>query len=575
MEDLVTREAGDLTKEYMASYSRYVAQSRAIPNLVDGLKPVQRRIITSADDLHLSHSGAYTKTARLEGHVMGSYHPHGGADATTLVQPFKIRYPLLEGQGNWGCPDDPNSVAASRYTEVRLTKFAEDFYLSSRKYADTCLNYDGRLEEVSQYYPPVPGSLLTGSEGIAIGLTTKVPSHEIGSICRSLLKYISDPESDDYLEGLHPDTCEKSILVSTEDEVRKLYTTGEASIRYRAVTHYEKSGDMHSLVVDAFPPGFSRKKFETGSILQYVDDGSLTLQNESSTGTRYVFSSKSLGVLAEVEKVLESSVSYKMHLEYDRVVSLYTLKMVYDRFLESRRSYIIRKYTSMKSDVEETLAYLKGLLYVKETEGLLQELLNYTEDQAVEVLGRDHSISESITKKILNSSLKSLLKNNIAALKDKIRELERSSSEYQSYIDDPLSRIIQDIKDIQSMYSGDPNTVPTDVRSNPSYVVINHQLDTDPTRGSAPLISKYYFLYDEDGFVVMEGEYLRSKYPSHILKSDTLKGIIGFDTFENLYVVYDDVKVPLDTWSIKKRSSKIICKESQSKVLLKLEYLTE
>lgn len=576
MESVIAREAGTLTKDYMASYSRYVAQSRAIPSLVDGLKPVQRRCLTSADDLHIYHSSKFMKTAKLEGQVIGDYHPHGGANVTVLVQPFKTRYPLLEGQGNWGCPDDPNSVAASRYTEVRLTKFAEDFYLSSRKYADHEPNYDGRLQEVKLYYPPIPGALLTGAEGIAIGLTTKVPTHEIGAVCRSLLSFIENPTSEDYLSGLYPDTCEKSILLSDESEIRKLYTSGEASLKYKAVTHYEKSGDYHSLVVDAFPPGFSRKKLENGKILQYVDNGDLTLQNESSTDIRYVFTSKSLEVLSEVESLLESSVSYKMHLEHNGVVSLYSLRMIYEQFLSTRVDYIIRKYTDLSESLIDSLRYSKALIKVKENPDILKTIVDLSDDESVALLVTRLCIDNDVAKKILGTPIRSLLRDNIAKLMTKIEEDERLLLEYEECIKYPVKRIVRDIKDLQSAYGGSQNSLkstPQVETSRPSYIVVDGSLEVDPTAGDAPLNSKYYLLYDDTGFVVVDGDLFRSKYPTCFLKTDSLRGIVGLEDLQNYNVVYDDAVVKLDTWSLRRRSSKVVCVESKSKKFVGVNHI--
>lgn len=582
-ESIISREAGELTEEYMASYSRYVAQNRAIPSLVDGLKPVQRRILNSADDLHLRHDKRFLKSAKLEGQVLGDYHPHGGANLSGLVQPFKIRYPLLEGQGNWGCPDDPYSVAASRYTEVRLTKFAEDFYLESADYADRDDNYDGRIKEIVQYYPPIPGVLLTGAEGIAIGLTTKIPVHEIGVVCDSLLEYIdNDLDPDACIRKMVPDTCEGSILTSSPEDVRKLYTTGEATLTYQAKTHYEREGDICHLVVDAFPPGFSRKKIQSTSIMDYVEDGLLTLSNESSTGIRYVFTtqSKNFDILDEVKSLLTSSVSYKLHIENKGVVGLYDLKTIYAQFIESRREYIIRKYTSLKEkamhEAKYILAFQSMIMY-----DLHRKFLDVSEAEALKMLMEMHPdpdmVPEDIARRILNTPVRNLTKDNADKMGRKLDELEKDIEEYTSYIEDPMKRIVMDIKDLSEKYAGDMNSV-VQYNSKVQEDVTGYIVDGDKIiigkNNEAPIDSKYFFIYDDEGFVVNEADHFKAKGNQVLLKTDNLKGIIGFDHLEDYAVVYDDVVIPLGNWSIRVRTSKIVCPESKSKRLVGLQLKT-
>lgn len=583
-ESIISREAGELTEEYMASYSRYVAQNRAIPSLVDGLKPVQRRILNSANDLHLYHDKRFLKSAKLEGQVLGDYHPHGGAGLAGLVQPFKIRYTLLEGQGNWGCPDDPYSVAASRYTEVRLTKFAEDFYLESADYADREDNYDGRLKEIVQYYPPIPGVLLTGAEGIAIGLTTKVPVHEIGTVCDSLLQYINNDEDPDaFIRCMVPDTCEGSTLTSSPEDVRKLYTTGEATLTYQAKTHYEREGDMCHLVVDAFPPGFSRKRIQSPTIMEYVEDGILTLSNESSTGIRYVFTttSKNFQILDEVKALLTSSVSYKMHIENKGVVGLYDLKTLYRQFIESRKEYILRKYTALKEKDIYEAKYILAFQTLVFDRDLIHKLIEVSEEEAMQLLMHMHNdptmVPEDIARRILNTPIRNMTADNARKMGEKLDILEDEIKEYEEYIADPIKRIVKDIEDLKQSYAGEMNSKveykdgqEEDVTG---YVVEDGKIIVSKNP-DAPMNSNYFFLYDDEGFVVVEGDHFRSKGNPVLLKTNNLKGIIGFNNIKDCTVVYSDVNVPLGTWGIRVRTSKVICVETKTRKLVGLNIQT-
>lgn len=581
MAEVINKEAGALTEEYMASYSRYVAQSRSVPSLVDGLKPVQRRILNSADDLHLYHDKRFLKSAKLEGQILGDYHPHGGASLSGLVQPFKIRYPLLEGQGNWGCPDDPSSVAASRYTEVRLTKFAEDFYLSSSDYADRDANYDGRLQEVVQYYPPIPGVLLTGAEGIAIGLTTKIPVHEVGVVCKSLLKYIDNPDSQEYLECMVPDTCEGSILTSPKEDIIKLYTKGEATLTYRAKTHYERDGRNHKLVVDAFPPGFSRKKLQSSNILEYVENGQLELSNESSTGIRYVFtvSDKDISILDEVKDLLTSSVSYKMHIENKGVVGLYDLKSIYSQFLESRKEYIIKKYSDLSAKNLHEAKYILAFQTLQMDKELIHKIIDSSEEEAMSLIKGMHSdpdmVPDDIARRILNTPIRQLTADNNERMGRKLDTLEEEIKEYESYVKDPLKRIRKDIEELSLSYSSEMNSEVEYLKDSVSeedpvgYVIEDNEivLGRNP---KAVQFAKYFILYDHEGFVVVEGDYFREKDAPLILNTDHLLGILGINDLHNVTIVYDDAKIPLDTWGLRKRVSKVICKESKSKNLVEI-----
>lgn len=578
-ESIISREAGEITEEYMASYSRYVAQSRAIPSLIDGLKPVQRRILNSADDLHLYHDKKFLKSAKLEGQVVGDYHPHGGASLSGLVQPFKIRYPILEGQGNWGCPDDPYSVAASRYTEVRLTKFAEDFYLESSDYADRDDNYDGRLKEIVQYYPPIPGVLLTGAEGIAIGLTTKIPVHEIGVVCESLKKYIENPESDEYIKVIVPDTCEGSILTSTPDEVYKLYTTGEATLSYQAKTHYERGNGKCHLVVDAFPPGFSRKRIQSPSVMGYVENGLLSLSNESSTGIRYVFTTddKDFQILDEVKSLLTSSVSYKLHIENKGVVGLYDLRTIYGQFISARKDYIIRKYTALREKDLKEVRFISAFKTLQSDKSLMHRIIDMSEDEALKTLMSIGSsldmITEDVARRILNTPIRQLTADNHQKMMNKLAELESEITEYGSYISNPMSKILIDIDSLSKSYAGEMNSEVEYLTGKQEditgYIVENNKIVIGKSN-EAPINSNYFFLYDEEGFVVVDGNTFRNKGNPVLLKTDNLKGIIGFDKIEDYNVVYDDVTVPLGVWSIRVRTSKVVCIETKSRKLVGL-----
>lgn len=552
---------GDVVRTYMSEYSKYVAQNRAIPNLIDGLKPSQRRCITAADDLHLYHNGRYLKAAKIEGQVIGDYHPHGGVSLAGLIQPFRSRYPLMEGQGNWGCPDNPNSVAASRYVEARLSEFCEKFYLESRKYATFAPNYDGRLSEVVQYYPPVPGVLITSASGIAIGLTTNIPPYEIGSICDSMLKYYVDPDSDDYLD-LIPDTCEGSVLLSSKEEVDRLHKTGSGTLRYRAKVHHENSPDGElCLVVDSFPPNFSRKKLESPYILSKVESGELTLHNESSTGIRYVFKSKSLDVLNTVESILESSVSYKFVAENQGVVHQYSLREIYDEFKVARIEYIVREYTQKRDSAKKELDYNRALLRLKQSPNRIRNLLNLSEDEAITDLMEYLGVQKEVVTRILSSSIRSLLKDNLEKIQESIDKYEEIIRVCTSHISDPERKLLDDLRTAKETFGGRPNCIREDDSTSPMVYTVDEDgkiivstVSQTPEDNRALLDSKYFILYNETSYVGCTKDILEARLPDSILREPPI-GILGCKDLSEITVREKKRDVKLGDWVLRSRKS--------------------
>lgn len=576
--------AKDITSDYTTSYAKYVATSRAIPRLTDGLKPVQRRCINSAYDLKLFHNSKFLKVAKLEGQVMGDYHPHGGASMIILAQPFKTRYPLFEGQGNFGSPDEPGSVAASRYIETRMTKFCEEFYLSSADYADREDNYDGRLKEIVQYYPPIPGVLLTGSSGIAVGLSTNIPPHRVSDVCKSLLSYINNPESFEYIDCMSPETCEESIILTPKEDIRGLYLNGEGSIQYRAKTHYETVDGKLALVVDAFPPDYSKKRLETSFILDAVEAGNLELRNESSTGIRYVFISNDKEVLSAVEERLVSSTGYRMYIEHDDKIHMYKLSELYDDFIEARSKYIIRKYTDMIRKNELEIEFIRVLIEFKEDREYVKSVFDKSPKDVIKEMVQKFSTTEDIASRVISSSLTSMMKDNIEKLKQKYEELKRHIISYKEYVEDPVLKIRMDIRELHEQYKDeerravrldeveDKISIPYrggTIETAPSTLFyVGNKNNTYEQIHAADLMNKdlsdlfvvssefsYYVLYDSQGLVAVTSDTMRKMESK--FKSSHLEGIIGTDDLESITLIRSDVKknTTLGEWAIRVRAS--------------------
>ncbi|MEE8243412.1 MAG: DNA gyrase subunit A, partial [Pseudomonadales bacterium] len=188
------------TERAYLEYSMYVINDRALPHIADGLKPVQRRIIYAMRELGLDNNAKFTKSARTVGDVLGKFHPHGDSacyEAMVLMaQPFSFRYPLVEGQGNWGAPDDPKSFAAMRYTEARLSKYSELLLSESRLGTiEFVPNFDGSLDEPVRLPARVPMLLLNGGAGIAVGMATDIPPHNLNEVVSACIHLLERPRA--------------------------------------------------------------------------------------------------------------------------------------------------------------------------------------------------------------------------------------------------------------------------------------------------------------------------------------------------------------------------------------------
>ena len=238
-------------------YSMYVILDRALPHIGDGLKPVQRRIIYAMSELGLKATAKYKKSARTVGDVLGKFHPHGDAacyEAMVLMaQDFSYRYPLVDGQGNWGAPDDPKSFAAMRYTESRLSKYAQLLLDEVGKGTVTWVpNFDGTLDEPAVLPARLPNLLLNGTTGIAVGMSTDIPPHNLREVANACIHLLENPSADtrDLLQHIKgPDFPTEAEIITPHEEIRKLYVTGHGSIKMRGVWAKE-NGDI---VISALP----------------------------------------------------------------------------------------------------------------------------------------------------------------------------------------------------------------------------------------------------------------------------------------------------------------------------------
>ena len=257
MQGIEQQTMGRFTEDAYLNYSMYVIMDRALPHVGDGLKPVQRRIIYAMSELGLSANAKYKKSARTVGDVLGKYHPHGDSacyEAMVLMaQPFSYRYPLVDGQGNWGAADDPKSFAAMRYTEARLSKFSEVLLKElGQGTVDWTPNFDGTMDEPLVLPSRLPHILLNGVTGIAVGMATDIPPHNVREVASACCLLLDKPktELDELLELVHaPDYPTDAEIITPKADIHKIYKTGRGSIKMRAV-YTEEHGDI---VITALP----------------------------------------------------------------------------------------------------------------------------------------------------------------------------------------------------------------------------------------------------------------------------------------------------------------------------------
>ena len=245
------------TEKAYLDYAMYVIMDRALPHIGDGLKPVQRRILYAMSELGLSASSKHKKSARTVGDVLGKFHPHGDSacyEAMVLMaQPFSYRYPLIDGQGNWGSPDDPKSFAAMRYTEARLAPFARIFLDElGQGTVEWVPNFDGTLKEPRTLPARLPNVLLNGATGIAVGMATDIPPHNLNEVVAACVRLLEQPKATveelcEHIQG--PDYPTEAEIITPREELRELYRKGHGSLRMRARWHRE-NGDI---VIDALP----------------------------------------------------------------------------------------------------------------------------------------------------------------------------------------------------------------------------------------------------------------------------------------------------------------------------------
>ncbi|WP_295662717.1 DNA topoisomerase IV subunit A [uncultured Haemophilus sp.] len=435
------------TEKAYLNYSMYVIMDRALPFIGDGLKPVQRRIVYAMSELGLNAAAKFKKSARTVGDVLGKFHPHGDYacyEAMVLMaQPFSYRYPLVDGQGNWGAPDDPKSFAAMRYTESRLSKISEILLTElGQGTVDFQPNFDGTLEE-PQYLPArLPHILLNGTTGIAVGMATDIPPHNINEVADAAVLLLDNPKAglDDVLNIIQgPDFPTEAEIISPKDDIRKMYETGRGSIKMRATWHKEDG----EIIISALPHQSSPSKIiaqiaeqMTAKKLPMVED--IRDEADYENPVRIVLVPRSNRVdtdalMAHLFATTDLEKSYRVNMNMiglDHKPAVKGLLQVLTEWLTFRRTTVTRRLQHRLDKVLARLHILDGLMIAFLNIDEVIEIIR-TEDEPKQVLMVRFNLSDEQAEAILNLRLRHLAKleeHQLQAEKDKLEE-ERSNLE--------------------------------------------------------------------------------------------------------------------------------------------------
>ncbi len=459
-------------------YSMYVVLDRALPFIGDGLKPVQRRIIYSMSELGLNAASKPKKSARTVGDVIGKYHPHGDSacyEALVLMaQPFSYRYPLIEGQGNFGSSDDPKSFAAMRYTESKLTPIAEVLLGEiNQGTTDWVPNFDGTLEEPTWMPARLPHLLLNGTTGIAVGMATDVPPHNLNEIVSALLHLLDDPDASiadlcEHVKG--PDYPSTAEIITPLADLRQMYETGNGSVRARAT--FVKEGN--NIVVTALPFQVSPSKVieqiaaqMRAKKLPWLED--LRDESDHANPVRLVLLPRSNRVDAEqlmghLFATTDLERSYRVNMNVigmDGRPQVKNLKILLSEWLQFRQATVTRRLNHRLEKVERRLHLLEGLLVAFLN---LDEVIHIirTEDEPKAALIARFGLSEDQAEYILETKLKQLARLEEMKIRGEQDELANERDKIQSILDSKakLKKLIRDELTADAKKFGDARRSP-------------------------------------------------------------------------------------------------------------------
>jgi topoisomerase-4 subunit A len=440
----------------------YVILDRALPNVGDGLKPVQRRIIYAMSELGLKSTSKYKKSARTVGDVLGKFHPHGDSacyEAMVLMaQPFSYRYPLVDGQGNWGSPDDPKSFAAMRYTESRLSKFSEVLLSElGQGTVDWVPNFDGTMDEPSTLPARLPHVLLNGTTGIAVGMATDIPPHNVREVTAACIRLLDKPDADvdelcEHIKG--PDFPTGAEVITPRRDLRQMYHTGRGSLRMRA-RWIRENGEV---VITDLPHQVSGNRLLEKIAHQMQTRklpmvGDLRDESDHENPTRLVIAPRSSrvdvdGLMAHLFASTDLEKSYRVNLNVignDGRPAVKNLHTMLTEWLAYRRTTVTRRLQHRLDKVLARLHLLEGLLIAYLNIDEVINIIRYEDEPKAELIRR-FGLSADQAEAILELKLRHLAKLEEMKIRGEQDELSAERDELQAILGsgDRLRTLIKD-----------------------------------------------------------------------------------------------------------------------------------
>ncbi|MEM7617019.1 MAG: DNA topoisomerase IV subunit A [Pseudomonadota bacterium] len=455
-------------------YAMSTIMSRSLPDVRDGLKPVHRRLLYAMLELKLNPTTGFKKCARIVGDVIGKFHPHGDTAVydtlVRLAQSFSVRYPLVEGQGNFGSIDGDNA-AAMRYTEARLTEFAlslmEDL---NSNIVDFQLTYDGSEYEPVILPAAVPNLLANGSEGIAVGMATSIPPHNLSEICDCLLHLIKKPNATisklvSLLKG--PDFPTGGTIITDQADIVKIYETGKGSIKLRANWQKEElSHGLYQIIIDEIPYQVNKSRL-IEKIADLLKNKKIPLvsniRDESDENIRIVIEPKTRLVSDELlmESLfkltdLETNISFNMNvISSQNIPKVMNLSEVLQEFLDHRHIILQRKSKFRLEKIDTRLEIVAGLLIAYLNIDEIIRIIRF-EDNPKEIMQQKWQLSDNQVEAILAIRLRSLRKLDELSIKTENDELLKEKESLTALLNSEDLRwqhITQEIKDVQNKFS--------------------------------------------------------------------------------------------------------------------------
>ncbi|HLV78243.1 MAG TPA: DNA topoisomerase IV subunit A [Marinobacter sp.] len=440
----------DYTEKAYLDYSMYVILDRALPNVGDGLKPVQRRIVYAMSELGLKSTSKHKKSARTVGDVLGKFHPHGDSacyEAMVLMaQPFSYRYPLVDGQGNWGSPDDPKSFAAMRYTESRLAAFADVLLAElGQGTVDWVPNFDGSMDEPSVLPARLPHVLLNGTTGIAVGMATDIPPHNVREVTAACIRLLDQPDAttDELCEHIKgPDFPTGAEIITPRKDLRQMYDTGRGSLRMRA-RWVRENGDV---VITDLPHQVSGNRV-LEQIAQQMQARKLPMvadlrdESDHENPTRLVIVPRSNridldGLMAHLFASTDLEKTYRVNINVignDGRPAVKGLRTVLTEWLSFRRTTVTRRLQHRLDKVLARLHLLEGLLIAYLNIDEVIEIIR-TEDKPKPELMARFALSADQAEAILELKLRHLAKLEEMKIRGEQDELAAERDELQAIL---------------------------------------------------------------------------------------------------------------------------------------------